>query len=71
MECTPQTLNSLVDCLGRWIRPLRIITGSLSVLDVVVTFESLEALCTSIVDILGIGDELRRRGRSVGSRHFV
>ena len=31
--------------------------------------EPLEALRPSIVDILGIGDELRRR-RSVGSRHF-
>ena len=40
-----------------------------SVLDVVAALEPLEALSVSVVDILGVGDELRRR-RSVGSRHF-
>ena len=39
------------------------------VLDVVAAFEPLKAIHLSIVDILGVGDELRRR-RSVGSRHF-
>ena len=43
--------------------------GNLRVLDVVMALEPLEAFRPSIVDILGIGDELRRR-RSVGSRHF-
>ena len=38
--------------------------------DIVAALEPLEALRPSIVDILGIGDELRRRSRSVGSRHF-
>ena len=43
--------------------------SGLSILDVVLTLESLEALHAGIIDILGIGDELRRR-RSIGSRHF-
>ena len=47
-----------------------IITGGPSVLDVVVTLESLKALHLSIVDVLGVGDKLRRRRRSIGSRHF-
>ena len=68
-EHIPQTLDSLENCLGRWIGPARIVVGNSGVLDVVVTLESLEALRTSIVDILGIGNELRRR-RSIGSRHF-
>ena len=44
--------------------------GNTGVLDIVMAFEPLEALCLSIVNILGIGDELRRGRRSVGSRHF-
>ena len=44
--------------------------GNPSVLNVVATLESLEALRPSIVDLLSIADELRRRRRSVGSRHF-
>ena len=67
---TPQTFNGLIHGLGSWIGPMRIIVGSPCVLDVVVGFEPLEALCPGVVDILGIADELRRRRRSVGSRHF-
>ena len=70
MERTPQTLDSLVYRLGQRIGPPRIIVGNSGILDVVATLETLEALSASIVDILGIGDELRRRRRSVGSRHF-
>ena len=44
--------------------------GSTSVLDIVVALEPLKALSVSIVDVLGIGDELRRRRRSIGGRHF-
>ena len=44
--------------------------GGPSILDVVLCLELLEALCPSVVDILGVGDELRRR-RSVGGRHFM
>ena len=40
------------------------------VLDVVPCLELLEALRTGVVNVLGIGDELRRRRRSVGGRHF-
>ena len=69
-ERTPQTLNSLVNRLGRRIRPMRIVASDTSVLDVVATLELLKALCPRIVDILSIADELRRRRRSVGSRHF-
>ena len=43
--------------------------GGPSVLDVVPRLELLETLHTGIVNILGVGDKLRRR--SVGSRHFV
>ena len=69
-ERTPRTLDSLVYCLSRWIGPPRIIAGTSSVLDVVAALEPLEALSASIVDVLGIGDKLRRRRRSVGCRHF-
>ena len=69
-ERTPWTLNSLVHRLGRRINPPRIVTGASGVLDVVATLESLEALGPSVVDILSIANELRRRRRSVGSRHF-
>ena len=69
-ECTPQTLDSLENRLGRRIGPPRIIASAASVLDIVATLESLEPLCAGIVDVLGIGDELRRRRRSVGGRHF-
>ena len=69
-ESTPRTLDSLIDCLSRQIRSPWIISGDPSVLDIVATLESLEALCLSIVDILGVGDKLRRRRRSIGSRHF-
>ena len=64
-ECIPRTLDSLINCLGRWIAPVRIIMGSPSILDVVLHLELLEALGASIVNVLGIGDELRRR--SVGA----
>ena len=69
-ESTPRTLHSLIDHLGRRIGPVWIITSSPSILDVVPTLEVLEAFRPSIVNILGIDDELRRRRRSVGSRHF-
>ena len=41
-----------------------------SVLDVVAAFEPLEALRPSVVDVLSVSDELGRRSRRVGSRHF-
>ena len=69
-KCTPQTLNSLVYRLSRRISPVQIISSSPSVLDVEATLELLKAFRLSVVDILGVGNELRRR-RSVGSRHFV
>ena len=69
-ESTSWTLNSLVDRLCQRVYGIWIIVGSPSVLDIVTMLELLEALHTSIVDILGIRDELRRRRRSVGGRHF-
>ena len=48
---------------------MRIVAGGPGVLDIVMGFETLEALCPGVINILGIGDELGRR-RSVGSRHF-
>ena len=69
-ESTPRTLDSLEDGFSRQIGPPRIIASNTGVLDIIATLESLEALRPSIVDILGVGDKLRRRRRSVGSRHF-
>ena len=71
MESTPWTLHGLIDRLGRWIGPIWIITGGPSILDVVLRLELLETLCPGIVNILGVRDELRRRRRSIGSRHLV
>ena len=69
-ESAPQTFNSLVDRLGQRIGCIGIVMGSPSVLDIVSCLELLETLHTGIVNVLGIGNKLRRRGRSVGSRHF-
>ena len=69
-ERTPWTLHSLVDDFGQQIGWVGIVASGPGILDVVPSLELLEALCASIVDILGVGNELRRR-RSVGSRHFV
>ena len=44
--------------------------SGVGILDVVSPLENLEALGASIVDVLSIGDELGRRRRSIGSRHF-
>ena len=70
MESTPWTFDGLEDHLGRRIRPIRIVMGSTGILDIVMSLETLEALHLGVIDILGIGDKLRRRRRSVGSRHF-
>ena len=66
----PWTLHSLVDIFGPQIGPSWIITGSMGVLVVVRGLKPLEALCPSIVDVLGKGDESGRRRGSVGGRHF-
>ena len=68
-ECTPWTLDSPVYGLSQRIRRIGIIAGGSDVLDVEPHLELFETLRTSIVNILGVGDELRRR-KSVGSRHF-
>ena len=47
-----------------------IIASGSRVLDVVLRLEPFEALSVGIVDVLGVRDEIRRRRRSVGSRHF-
>ena len=44
--------------------------GSPGVLDVESCLELLETLGMGIVNILGIGDKLGRRRRSIGGRHF-
>ena len=64
------TLHSLIDRLGQRIRRIWIVTGSMGVLDVVLGLELLEPLRMGVVNVLGVGDEGRRR-RSTGSRHFV
>ena len=63
------TLHSLIDNFGQRIRHIRIVMSGSRVLDIVVRLEVFETLCASIVDVLGIGNKLRRR-RSVGGRHF-
>ena len=70
MEGTTWTLHSLVDGFGRRVDPIGIIASSPRVLDIVLRLELLETLGMGIVDILSIGDELGRRRRSVGGRHF-
>ena len=60
----------MIDDLRRWIDPIGIVASGPIVLDVVPRLELLETLGTGIVDVLSVGDELRRRRRSVGSRHF-
>ena len=69
-ESTPRTLHGLIDRFSQGINPVWIIMGGLSILDIVTHLEVFEALCASIVDILNIGNELGRRRRSVGGRHF-
>ena len=69
LERTPRTFNSLINCPRRWINPVGIVASGPSVLDIVLHLELFEALRMSIVNVLGIRDELRRR-RSIGGRHF-
>ena len=68
-ESAPQTFNGLIDCFGQRVGHVWIIVSSSGVLDILPPLEHLEALCVSIVNILGIGNELGR-SRNVGSRHF-
>ena len=70
-ESATRTFNGLVDSFGRGIDTVGIVASCPHVLDVVPRLELLEALGMSIVDLLSVGDKLGRRGRSVGSRHFV
>ena len=58
----------MVDDFGRRIDPIGIVTSGTGILDVVPRLELLETLGAGVVDVLGIGDELGRRRRSVGSR---
>ena len=67
---TPRTLHSLIDGFGRGIDPVGIVASDTGILDIVPRLELLEPFGASIVHILGVGNELGRRGRSVGGRHF-
>ena len=69
LESTPWTLDSLINGFSRRIDHVRIIACGPGVLDIESRLELLKPFGASIVDILGVGDELRRR-RSVGGRHF-
>ena len=68
-ECTPWTFYGLVNHFSRRVDHVWIIVGGPSILDIVPRLELLEALGAGIINVLGVGDELRRR-RSVGGRHF-
>ena len=70
MERTPWTFDGLIDGFCQRIDPVGIVMSGTSVLDVVPHLETLETLSASIVDVLGIGNELRGRRRSIGGRHF-
>ena len=63
-----RALCSLVNLFSHWIGPTRIVASNPHVLDVVGSFEPLEALRLGIVNVLGKGHKSRRRRRSVGSR---
>ena len=67
---TTWTLHSLIDRFGGRVYAMWIVASGPRVLDVVLLLELLEAFGPRIVDILSIADELRRRRRSVGGRHF-
>ena len=67
---TPRTLHGLVDHFSQRVNAVGIVASGPCILDVVSHLELLEALRVSIVDILGVGNKLGRRGRSIGSRHF-
>ena len=69
VEHTPRTLNGLINHFGQRIGRIGIVASGAGVPDVVMCLETFEALGASIVDILSIANELRRR-RSVGGRHF-
>ena len=59
----------MIDNLWRWVDPIGIIASNPRVLDVVPRLELFEPFGAGVVDILSVGDELRRR-RSVRGRHF-
>ena len=62
-ESATRTLDSLVDNFGGGIKAVGIVASGPRVLDVVPHLELLEALGASIVDVLGVGNELGRRRR--------
>ena len=62
--------SGIVDVFHHQVSPLQIVASSLGVLLVEDGLVLFEPLCLGVVDILGKGNESRRR-RSVGSRHFV
>ena len=64
------SVDSLVNGFRRRIDAVGIVSCGAGVLDVVLCLELLETLSAGIINILGVGNELGRRGRSVGSRHF-
>ena len=69
---TSGTLDGIIDVFSCWVGPPRVVIGGTGVLLVEDGFVLFKALHLGVVDVLGKGDESRRRGRrSVGSRHFV
>ena len=64
------SVDSLVNGFCRRIDAVGIVSCRAGILDVVLCLELLETLSAGIINILGVGNELGRRGRSVGSRHF-
>ena len=61
IESVPKTYQKVI---------MMTVMGVPGVLDVVLHLELLEPFGAGVVNILGIGDELRRGRRSIGSRHF-
>ena len=60
----------MIDDFRRRIDPIGIIVSDTGLLDIVSRLELFEALGADVVDVLSIGDELGRRRREVGGRHF-
>ena len=69
-ESATRTLDHLVDHFGWGVNTIGIIASSPHVFDIVPCLELFEPLGVGVIDILGIGHKLGRRGRSVDSRHF-
>ena len=66
---TTRTLDGVVDVFSCWVGPSWIVVSSTGILLVEDDPVLFKALCLGVIDILGVGDESRRR-RSIGIRNI-